>query len=60
MNDEHKPELFVELDGWFRGGCYLCSWLGPWRRSRRYAQRDAQQHVEHVARFPNPDIGPHG
>jgi hypothetical protein len=52
--------LFVEHGGFYRGGCYTCAWLGPYRQRRALAQLDAQQHVEHVARFPNPDVGKHG
>jgi hypothetical protein len=54
MSDKHGPELSAQ-DGSFRGGCQVCTWLGPHRDDVRDAVTDAQQHALHVQLYPVPD-----
>jgi hypothetical protein len=54
--EQHKTRALDADYGWYRGGCQVCSWLGPYRRKRKSAQSDARQHLIDVTRYPNPDV----
>jgi hypothetical protein len=55
-----KPRLLDAYAGWYRGGCWSCPWLGPYRKTRGSAKADARQHMLDVIRYPNPEDSAHG